>query len=112
VSFCLQEKSDRSAIQERGESNDRSTAAGQTTRLATSENERSRASLHLVEGLALVMLCSCKPIIRKQAVIVLKEVRNLFVLLAIPKVGEFCDDCAVASAFCLGISYFGTVDVD
>lgn len=66
---------------------DRSRVAGQTMRLATPENERSRASLHLVEGLALVMMCSCKPIIRKQAVIVLKEVRNLFTLLAIPKVG-------------------------
>ena len=40
------------------------------------EKERSRTTLHLVESLALVMLCSCKPIIRKQAVIILKEVRK------------------------------------
>jgi hypothetical protein len=87
----FQEKLDRAAVQERSVSNDvssadRSTTTGQPTRLVAPETERSRASLHLVEGLALVMLCSCKPIIRKQAIIVLKEVRNLFTLLAIQKV--------------------------
>ena len=50
------------------------------------EVERNRATLHAVEGLALVMLCSSKPIIRKQAVIMLKESRNLFTLLDVPKV--------------------------
>jgi len=39
-----------------------------------------------VEGLAVVMLCSSKPIIRKQAVIMLKETRNLFTILNVPKV--------------------------
>lgn len=52
------------------------------------ERERNRATLHLVESLALVMMCSCKPVIRKQAVIVLKEVRNIFVALNIPKVNR------------------------
>jgi len=55
-------------------------------RQVTSESERNRATLHAVEGLALVMLCSSKPIIRKQAVIVLKESRNLFTVLDVPKV--------------------------
>ena len=55
-------------------------------RQAATEAERSRAALHTVEGLALVMLCSSKPIIRKQAVIMLKEARNLFTVLNVPKV--------------------------
>jgi len=50
------------------------------------EAERCRATLHSVEGLALLMLCSSKPIIRKQAVVVLKETRNLFTALNVPKV--------------------------
>ena len=55
-------------------------------RHAATEAERNRATLHTVEGLALVMLCSSKPIIRKQAVIMLKEARNLFTVLNVPKV--------------------------
>ena len=55
-------------------------------RQLTNEAERNRATLHSVEGLALVMLCSSKPIIRKQAVIMLKESRNLFTILNVPKV--------------------------
>lgn len=55
-------------------------------RQAATEAERSRATLHTVEGLAIVMLCSSKPIIRKQAVIMLKEARNLFTILNVPKV--------------------------
>ena len=55
-------------------------------RAACTEVERNRATLHAVEGLALVMLCSSKPIIRKQAVVMLKETRNLFTVLAVPKV--------------------------
>ena len=55
-------------------------------RQVTSEADRNSVTLHAVEGLALVMLCSSKPIIRKQAVIVLKESRNLFTVLNVPKV--------------------------
>lgn len=64
--------------------------------LTGTELERNRVTLHAVEGLALVMLCSSKPIIRKQAIIMLKESRNLFTLLDVPKVisyilsTEFC----------------------
>ncbi|ESO09038.1 hypothetical protein HELRODRAFT_109994 [Helobdella robusta] len=50
----------------------------------------SRCTLHLVESLALMLLCSCKPIIRKLAVITLKEARNLFACLALPKDSESC----------------------
>jgi hypothetical protein len=50
------------------------------------ENANNRATLRAVEGLALVMLCSCRPIVRKRAVSMLKDVRNLFNLLDIPKV--------------------------
>ena len=50
------------------------------------EHGHQRATLHELEGFALVMLCSCKPIVRKLAVVILKEVRNLFSLLSIPKV--------------------------
>ncbi|XP_051954047.1 protein furry homolog-like isoform X7 [Xyrauchen texanus] len=41
--------------------------------------------LHVVEGLALVVLCSCRPATRKLAVNVLKEVRSLHTALCIAK---------------------------
>lgn len=44
------------------------------------------AVLHVVEGLALVVLCSCRPATRKLAVNVLKEVRALHTALGIGKV--------------------------
>lgn len=60
-----------------------------TSRHVPTEQEKHRATLHLVESLALVLLCSCKPIVRKLAVITLKEVRNLFACLGISKV-KYC----------------------
>lgn len=42
--------------------------------------------LHVVEGLALVVLCSCRPATRRLAVNVLKEVRSLHAALGIAKV--------------------------
>lgn len=42
--------------------------------------------LHVVEGLALVVLCSCRPATRRLAVNVLKEVRALHNALGIAKV--------------------------
>lgn len=50
--------------------------------------ERSPLSsvLHLVEGLALVVLCSCRPATRRLAVNVLKEIRALHTALGIGKV--------------------------
>uniref|UniRef100_A0A671YAB3 Furry homolog, like n=1 Tax=Sparus aurata TaxID=8175 RepID=A0A671YAB3_SPAAU len=44
--------------------------------------------LHLVEGLALVVLCSCRPATRRLAVNVLKEVRALHTALGIGKGDE------------------------
>ncbi|XP_065113196.1 protein furry homolog-like isoform X3 [Paramisgurnus dabryanus] len=44
--------------------------------------------LHVVEGLALVVLCSCRPATRKLAVNVLKEVRSLHTALGIAKGDE------------------------
>ncbi|KAI1888720.1 hypothetical protein AGOR_G00171640 [Albula goreensis] len=41
--------------------------------------------LHVVEGLALVVLCSCRPATRRLAVNVLKEVRALYTALGITK---------------------------
>ena len=52
-------------------------------------DEKSMCTLHLVESLALVLLCSCKPTIRKLAIITLKEVRNLFGVLNLSKVVRF-----------------------
>ncbi|XP_024114738.1 protein furry homolog-like isoform X7 [Oryzias melastigma] len=62
----------------------------------TSKNRRSvsleRTSpstvLHVVEGLALVVLCSCRPATRRLAVNVLKEVRVLHAALGIAKGDE------------------------
>lgn len=42
--------------------------------------------LHVVEGLALVVLCSCRPATRRLAVNVLKEVRALHAAMGIGKV--------------------------
>ena len=46
-----------------------------------------KVTLHELEGFSLVMLCSCQGIVRKLAVHLLKEIRNLFSILNIPKVG-------------------------
>ncbi|KAJ8377114.1 hypothetical protein SKAU_G00076940 [Synaphobranchus kaupii] len=56
--------------------------------------ERSPLSgvLHVVEGLALVVLCSCRPATRRLAVNVLKEVRALYTAIGITK-GE--EDLAI-----------------
>lgn len=50
--------------------------------------ERSPCSnvFHVVEGFALVTLCSSRPATRRLAVSVLREIRALFALLEIPKV--------------------------
>ncbi|TRY82982.1 hypothetical protein DNTS_026632 [Danionella cerebrum] len=48
--------------------------------------------LHVVQGLALVVLCSCRPATRRLAVNVLKEVRSLHTALGMPK-GE--EDLAI-----------------
>ncbi len=47
---------------------------------------RHQVTLHELEGFSLVMLCSCQGIVRKLAVHLLKEIRNLFSILNIPKV--------------------------
>lgn len=49
--------------------------------------------LHLVEGLALVVLCSCRPATRRLAVNVLKEVRALHTALGIGKVIALDSQC-------------------
>ncbi len=49
--------------------------------------------LHVVEGLALVVLCSCRPATRRLAVNVLKEVRALHTALGIGKVISLYSQC-------------------
>lgn len=44
--------------------------------------------LHEVEGLCLVMLCSCRVLTRKLAIHLLREVRNIFNLLNTAQVME------------------------
>ena len=45
--------------------------------LSAEEQSRARATLHEVEGFALVMLCGCMQFhVRKQAVTILKEVKS------------------------------------
>ncbi|XP_023930548.1 protein furry homolog-like, partial [Lingula anatina] len=43
-----------------------------------------------IEGFALVMLCNCKPLTRKLAACILKEVRTLFSILGTSKVDDPC----------------------
>uniref|UniRef100_A0A672ZQD1 Furry homolog, like n=1 Tax=Sphaeramia orbicularis TaxID=375764 RepID=A0A672ZQD1_9TELE len=52
------------------------------------ERTHSSGVLHVVEGLALVVLCSCRPATRRLAVNVLKEVRALHTALGIGKGDE------------------------
>ncbi|ESO93945.1 hypothetical protein LOTGIDRAFT_105090, partial [Lottia gigantea] len=60
-------------------------SSNNTTSNSTGSNNTGGASnrqvidvLHEVEGLALVMMCSCRMMTRKLALILLKEVRNIF----------------------------------
>ncbi len=90
TSLCFQEKAERAeqAYRDKNEKNEANVELlAQNIRLFSPDQIGNRNTLHTLEGLALVLLCSSKPFVRKLAVIVLKEVRNLFVLLNVPKVG-------------------------
>lgn len=54
-------------------------------------------TLHFVEGFALVLLCNCKPSLRKSASNILKEVKNLMKVLNLsekePPVIDVIDEC-------------------
>ena len=53
---------------------------------ATKKNEQPLATtMHLVEGLGLVMLCNCRSYPRKLAVMILKEIKNLIKALGLPE---------------------------
>jgi len=52
------------------------------------EGSSTQLTLYSIEGFVLVSLCSCKPVIRKLAVVVLKEARTLFSMLTLPKVSD------------------------
>nr|XP_057928166.1 protein furry homolog-like isoform X1 [Doryrhamphus excisus] len=55
---------------------------------SSSSSHSSLGVLHMVEGLAMVVLCSCRPATRRLAVNVLKEVRALHTALGIGKGDE------------------------
>ena len=87
----FQDKADRAEhvnIHDKNDKNDVNTElSSQGIHLYSHEQIGNRNTLHTLEGFALVMLCSSKPIIKKLAVVLLKEVRNLFSILNVPKVG-------------------------
>lgn len=60
--------------------------ASSSSRSLSLERTPALSVLHVVEGLALVVLCSCRPATRRLAVNVLKEVRALHTALGIGKV--------------------------
>lgn len=60
--------------------------ASSSGRSLSLERTPALSVLHVVEGLALVVLCSCRPATRRLAVNVLKEVRALHTALGIGKV--------------------------
>lgn len=75
--------------------------------------ERSPYSnvFHVVEGFALVILCSSRPATRRLAVSVLREIRALFALLEIPKVRfryfiYFPNENTEKLSFCLSLLHF------
>nr|XP_040229226.2 protein furry isoform X5 [Anopheles coluzzii] len=69
-----------------GDGTTNTTAAGSTTAGGKKGHELPLATtMHMVEGLALVMLCNCRSPPRKFAVSILKEVKILKKLLGIPE---------------------------
>ncbi|XP_058494986.1 protein furry homolog-like isoform X4 [Solea solea] len=76
----------RQAVQSSNKSHDaQSSSSGRSLSL---DRIHSLGVLHVVEGLALVVLCSCRPATRRLAVNVLKEVRALHTALGIGKGDE------------------------
>uniref|UniRef100_A0A182UT25 Protein furry n=1 Tax=Anopheles merus TaxID=30066 RepID=A0A182UT25_ANOME len=70
-----------------GDGTTNTTAAGSTTAGGKKGHELPLATtMHMVEGLALVMLCNCRSPPRKFAVSILKEVKILKKLLGIPEI--------------------------
>ncbi|CAJ1059965.1 protein furry homolog-like isoform X9 [Xyrichtys novacula] len=75
----------RQAVQSSNKSHD---VQSSSSRHSLSLDRTSLGVLHVVEGLALVVLCSCRPATRRLAVNVLKEVRALHTALGIGKGDE------------------------
>uniref|UniRef100_A0A669ER32 Furry homolog, like n=1 Tax=Oreochromis niloticus TaxID=8128 RepID=A0A669ER32_ORENI len=76
----------KQAVQSSNKSHDsQSSSSGRSLSL---ERNLPLGVLHVVEGLALVVLCSCRPATRRLAVNVLKEVRALHTALSISKGDE------------------------
>lgn len=61
--------------------------------------------LHVVEGLALVVLCSCRPATRRLAVNVLKEVRALHTALGIGKVVTLAVQILQSTVICVFVCF-------
>ncbi|XP_014830699.1 PREDICTED: protein furry homolog-like isoform X7 [Poecilia mexicana] len=76
----------KQAVQSSNKGHD--TQGSTNSRSLSLERTPPSAVLHVVEGLALVVLCSCRPATRKLAVNVLKEVRALHTALGIGKGDE------------------------
>uniref|UniRef100_A0A182QIV4 Cell morphogenesis protein N-terminal domain-containing protein n=1 Tax=Anopheles farauti TaxID=69004 RepID=A0A182QIV4_9DIPT len=68
-----------------GTSNDATTAGANATGGKKGHEQPLATTMHMVEGLALVMLCNCRSQPRKFAVSILKEVKILKKLLGIPE---------------------------
>uniref|UniRef100_A0A182NNI5 Cell morphogenesis protein N-terminal domain-containing protein n=1 Tax=Anopheles dirus TaxID=7168 RepID=A0A182NNI5_9DIPT len=68
-----------------GTLNDATTAGGSATGGKKGQEQPLATTMHMVEGLALVMLCNCRSQPRKFAVSILKEVKILKKLLGIPE---------------------------
>uniref|UniRef100_I3J4N3 Furry homolog, like n=1 Tax=Oreochromis niloticus TaxID=8128 RepID=I3J4N3_ORENI len=77
----------KQAVQSSNKSHD-SQVGEENGRSLSLERNLPLGVLHVVEGLALVVLCSCRPATRRLAVNVLKEVRALHTALSISKGDE------------------------
>uniref|UniRef100_A0A8C1GWZ3 Furry homolog, like n=1 Tax=Cyprinus carpio TaxID=7962 RepID=A0A8C1GWZ3_CYPCA len=78
----------RQAVQSSSRSHDSQVHTRNITPSLPLERSPLWTVLHVVEGLALVVLCSCRPATRRLAVNVLKEVRSLHTALGIAKGDE------------------------
>ncbi|XP_055323770.1 protein furry isoform X11 [Sitodiplosis mosellana] len=83
-----------SSLNSSGVSSITQTTAINASELSSKKNDQLplTTTMHYVEGFALVMLCNCRSYLRKLAVNILKDVKNLYRALGLPETEQFLID--------------------
>lgn len=81
-----------SSLNSSGVSSITQTTAVNPTESTKKNDQPLTTTMHYVQGFALVMLCNCRSNPRKQAVTILKEVKNLYRALGLPETEQFLID--------------------